>query len=93
MFRHVVLFRVRDHVTDPEVFEAVERLRALENEAGAVSWRVELSLDTRKGRVIIEDATFSDRADFVRFRELPEHRLAGEKLAAIADWSIGDYFI
>jgi hypothetical protein len=89
--RHIVLFRVRDGVTDPELFAAMETLRGLEPVAGAELWRIELSTDARKGRIIVEDATFATDAAFSRFLALPEHRAAGEVMARISDWWVGDY--
>lgn len=91
MQRHIVLFRVRDDVASPELFAAIDTLRALEPVAGAELWRVELSTDARKGRVIVEDATFTTDAAFSRFLALPEHRAAGEVMARISDWWVGDY--
>lgn len=90
-FRHIVLFRVRDDVTDPELSAALSALRSLGAVAGAVEWIVGLSSDTRKGRVIVEDATFSTRIEFERFVDAPEHRAVGQQMAAISDWWVGDY--
>ncbi|TQK18626.1 stress responsive alpha/beta barrel protein [Microbacterium sp. SLBN-154] len=90
-YRHIVLFRVHDDVDDNRVTEAIERLRSLGVLPGIQSWRVELSLDTRKGRVIVEDASFVDRAAFEAFREHPEHTKTAETMADTSDWWIGDY--
>jgi hypothetical protein len=90
-FRHIVLFRVRDDVGDPELSAALDALRALDATAGASAWRIELSSDSRKGRVIVEDATFASRDAFERFVALPEHRAVGKLMAALSDWWIGDY--
>ncbi|MBN9202793.1 MAG: sulfite reductase, beta subunit [Microbacterium sp. SCN 70-18] len=90
-YRHIVLFRIHDFVDDERVTEAVERLRSLGVLPGILSWRVELSLDTRKGRVIVEEASFVDGAAFEAFREHPEHVKAARSMAEISDWWIGDY--
>ncbi len=86
-----MLFRVHDGVSAPDLDTAVSRLRALGAVAGGDRWRVELSADDRKGRVIVEDATFASAEAFERFREHPEHRETAELLATISDWLVGDY--
>jgi hypothetical protein len=89
--RHIVLFRVRDEVTENAVDRAAEALTRLADFPGVVSWRIARSTDGRKGRVLIEDATFSDRGTFERFRADPEHVRVAAELSAISDWWIGDY--
>lgn len=91
MFRHIVLFRVHDDVSDDRVTAALEELRSLAVLPSVASWRVELSLDARKGRVIVEDATFSDAAAFERFRRDERHLAVGDTMSEIADWWNGDY--
>lgn len=91
MFRHIVLFRVHDDVADERVTEAIDALRSLAVLPGVVHWRVEESLDRRKGRVIVEDATFIDDHTFAQFRIHPEHVRVAEQLSRIADWWNGDY--
>lgn len=91
MFRHIVLFRVHDGVPDDRVTEAIDALRSLGALPGVVSWRVERSLDARKGTLIVEDATFTDERAFADFRADPQHLRAGERMAKIADWWNGDY--
>ncbi|WP_136585351.1 Dabb family protein [Microbacterium hydrothermale] len=91
MFRHVVLFRVRDDVADPDLSAAVTALRGLGSEPGVVAWAVEISLDTRKGRVIVEDGTFADADAFHAWRDGDAHRRVAEHMARIADWWVGDY--
>jgi len=91
VFRHVVLFRVRDDVADPEVSEAMSALGSLGAGEGIESWLIELSLDRRKGRVIVEDATFSDRAAFLAWRADAAHQRVAARLALIADWWVGDW--
>ena len=91
MFRHIVLFRVHDSLSDPELGQVVSALRALGDEIEAVSWNVEVSLDPRKGRVIVEDATFADNSAFDRFRTHPAHIAIADRMARISDWWVGDY--
>lgn len=49
------------------------------------------SLDGRKGRIIVEDATFADVASFNAFRASPLHVAIGAEMAEISDWWVGDY--
>ena len=91
MFRHIVLFRIHDDVAQARVDEAIARLRSLGDLPGIVRWRVERSRDTRKGRVVVEDAAFVDDAAFHAFATHPAHVAVGEMLSEISDWWIGDY--
>ncbi|GAA0492709.1 Dabb family protein [Microbacterium aurantiacum] len=90
-YRHIVLFRVHDDVDDARVTEAISRLRSLDVLPGILSWRVEQSLDARKGRVIIEDATFVDALAFDAFRADARHTEIASEMARISDWWVGDY--
>jgi hypothetical protein len=91
MYRHIVLFRVHLDVEDERVTMALSELRSLAVLAGVVDLRVERSLDTRKGCVIVEDATFVDQQAFDEFRADPHHLAVAEVMARIADWWSGDY--
>lgn len=91
MFRHVVLFRVRDDVTDPDLSAAIDELRAVGEAPGVTAWTIETSLDTRKGRIIVEDGSFVDRSAFQTWRASDAHRRAAERMAGIADWWVGDW--
>ncbi|MET2011792.1 Dabb family protein [Microbacterium chocolatum] len=89
-YRHIVLFRVHDDVDGDRVTEAINRLRSLGVLAGIHSWRVELSLDVRKGRVIIEDGAFINPEAFEAFREDPRHAEVAAMMSKFSDWWIGD---
>ena len=91
MFRHVVLFRVRDDVTDPDLSAAIDELRAVGDALGVTSWRVGLSLDKRKGRVVFEDGTFADRVAFEAWRAGEPHRRVAQHMETLADWLVGDW--
>ena len=90
-YRHIVLFRVRAGVDERDVDGAIDRLRGLAGLPGVAAWRVERSLDTRKGTVIVEEAEFADRATYVAFRAHPLHQQVAGELSRIADWWVGDY--
>lgn len=90
-YRHIVLFRMHNGVREEDIEGAQFELRALGASPEVIHWRVERSLDERKGTVLVEDGTFADESTFARFRDSPAHRAAGAQLALIADWWIGDY--
>ena len=91
MFRHVVLFRVHEWVADESIAAATHLLRALGDLPGVVTWQIERSLDARKGRILIEEATFVDRDAFDAFRAHPTHAEVATHMAEISDWWIADY--
>ena len=90
--RHVVLFRMYDECTDDDVDDMAEQLRTLGDLPGVLSWRVEKSIDERKGRVIVEDATFATHEDVDAFRHADRHRVIAERMSTMADWLIGEYW-
>ena len=91
MFRHIVLFRVYDDVSESHIDEAIAALRSLAAGSGAAEFEVHRSADTRKGRLIVEDTTFSDRRAFEAFRQSGDHARVASQLAEVSDWWIGDY--
>ena len=90
-FRHIVLFRVHDDVPDARLPEAIDGLASFSLFPGVTDWTVKLSLDARKGRIIVEDGTFESREAFEMFRVDPDHVRAGVMMAEISDWWVGDY--
>jgi len=91
MFRHIVLFRVRDDVTDPDVSAAMDELRAVGDAPEVTAWTVVMSLDTRKGRIIVEDGHFLDRSAFETWRAREAHQRVAQRMAGLADWWVGDW--
>lgn len=91
--RHIVLFRVYDDVPDADVTSIVADLGTLGDLPGIEAWTVELSLDERKGRVIVEDATFTSEADLENFRVSDRHAEVAARMSTMADWLIGNYWI
>ncbi len=90
-YRHVVLFRFRDHVSDDDVEACERRLLSLADHPGVESFGVHRSEDTRKGRVVLEEVTFTDRDAYAAWRAWPEHVAAGEQLSEVADWWVADH--
>lgn len=90
-YRHLVLFRMNDQVTDATVDDVVAEMSTLSEIPGVLSWSFEKSLDARKGRVLVEDASFADERAFAAFREHPLHRARAERMREISDWWVGDY--
>ena len=92
VYHHVVLFRLHNEVDQTSQDEAVEALRSLgKGIPGLVSWSVNSSIDTRKGRIIIEEAVFQSRSDFEAFRDSLAHAEISKVMSQIADWWVGDY--
>lgn len=91
-YKHIVLFKIHDHVSDDEFNKALLTLQELGlNNTEVLNWIVLPSIDVRKGRIIIEEALFIDKDAFEKFRTSEKHRLAGEMMSEIADWLVGDY--
>jgi hypothetical protein len=91
VYRHIVLFRLHDDVDEIDVERAADALTGLASDLGLDSWRIERSIDVRKGRILVEDATFVDRSAFERFRATPEHARVAAMMSRISDWWVGDY--
>lgn len=90
--RHIVLFTLKPTVTHVERDEAVQLLRDLgQSSDGVLAWSVELSRDTRKGVVIVENGLFVDEHAYEAFRSSAEHKAAGKLMSQIADWLVADY--
>ena len=90
-YRHLVLFRIHDDVDEPTLAHAERTLAALADLPGLLAWNVRRSDDERKGRILIENALFADRAAFAAFREHPRHAEVATIMRDIADWWIGDH--
>lgn len=89
--RHLVLFRVHDHVPDVDVDDALEQLASLASLPGVLEWTVRLSDDRRKGRILVENGLFESREAFEAFRVHPRHDEVSTVMRELADWWIGDY--
>jgi Stress responsive A/B Barrel Domain len=91
-FHHIVLFRLMNGVTNEVRQEALIKLRELGNgHQGLEWWRINESLDSRKGHIIIEEGLFSQESDYKRFHDSQKHTEAGRFMRGIADWWVGDY--
>ena len=86
--RHVILFRLYDDA-DPD--EVLQRLRSLGDLPGLLAWRVERSLDERKGVVLVQDSLFASVAALQSFREAPLHVEVADFMSRHADWLVADY--
>ncbi len=91
MFRHIVLTKLHDDVDEKAFLGVVHRLVDLGNEPGIIYWKVNESIDTRKGAIIVTDAAFVDEAAFEAFKVSEAHKEAGEFIRNVADWWVGDY--
>lgn len=90
-YRHIVLFRIHEEITNLRVDEAIRQLESLVVQPGVASMYVARSLDGRKGRIIVEDATFDDANAFMVFRASQAHVAVAAEMAEISDWWVGDY--
>lgn len=88
---HTVMFKLHDEVGDIDVAKAVEILTDLGSEPGIERWVIRESVDTRKGRIIIEQALFESEAAYQAFRVSAVHIEAGDFMKTIADWWVADY--
>lgn len=88
---HTVLFKIHDEVSDELFQKALQLLTSLGDEPGVVAWTIKESIDTRKGRIIIEQAVFTDEAAYQAFRTYRAHVEVGNFMKTIADWWVGDY--
>ena len=90
-YRHIVLFRIHDGVDEQQLADAIDALRGFARFPGVESWVITMSLDERKGRILLEDASLVGREGFDAFRLDPAHVRAARLMSEIADWWIGDY--
>jgi len=91
-YRHLALFRLHDTASPADVDRALDALRRLGlDTAEPIEWQVALSLDSRKGTVIVENALFESRESYERWRADAPHRAVAEMMSGIADWLVGDY--
>lgn len=58
---------------------------------GVLELRVEESLDTRKGRVIVENMLLADPAAAEAFRSDPLHAEVARIMSLMSDWWVADY--
>lgn len=70
---------------------AISELKRLAELPMVVSLVIARSSDERKGRVIVEDAVFTDGAALAAFRAAPQHFAVAHRMGEISDWLIGDY--
>jgi heme-degrading monooxygenase HmoA len=90
-YRHVVIFRLHDTCGPRERDEALALLRGLDQLPGIREWRVEASLDGRKGLMVVEVGLFDDAQAFQAFRESPAHARVSARMQEISDWWVADY--
>jgi hypothetical protein len=89
--RHIVLFRFYDVIDEDTRAEAIGAIQGLSVLPGILEWRLDASIDVRKGPVIAQNVLFEDQAAFEAYRDSAEHKAVGVTLSAVADWLIADY--
>ncbi len=91
-YRHIAFFKLYDQVNDEKLQQARLQLQRLgEGNDTILEWDIELSLDTRKGKIIVENALFENKEAFQNFRQSTKHLEAVAFMKEIADWWVGDY--
>ncbi len=91
-FSHIVLFKILPGIDQITLNKALVLLKDLGvGHEGLIKWHIELSTDTRKGQVIIENSLFTDEDSFHEFQNSSIHKVAGDFMKRIADWITGDY--
>lgn len=86
------MFTLYEDTNDATRQEALELLRSLgDDPENVLEWRVEVSLATRKGYVIAENALFEDAAAFERWRASEKHQEVVNFMKDISDWVVADY--
>ena len=86
--RHVILFRLYPDA-DPDL--VLSRLRSLRDRPGVLEWRIERSLDERKGVVVMQNSLFASMDALHAFRSDPVHARVAEFLSRNADWLVADH--
>lgn len=90
--RHIILFKLYENVSSNEVAKAIQLLRTLgTGDEGILEWKIEKSIDVRKGIIIIENGLFKDKNAYERFRKSDNHLKTVDFMSQIADWTVGDY--
>lgn len=87
--RHIVMFTLCDGADKERVIAELKRLG--EDNPDILEWRIEESLDMRKGTIILENGLFTDQAAKERFRLSDKHLEIGEFMSKWADWKTADY--
>ncbi len=90
--RHILLFKLYAGVNSKKETKAIQLLRELgKGDNGILDWRVEKSIDIRKGIVIVENGLFKDEQSYERFRKSDKHLETVNFMRQISDWTVGDY--
>jgi heme-degrading monooxygenase HmoA len=90
--RHIVFFIVKDGVEESSILEFIENMENFVKGCdGVLSYRVNRSMDSRKGNVVILNVIFNSVEDFEKYRKNPKHIKFAEEASRISDWLNGDY--
>lgn len=90
-YRHIVVFQFYDAIDEESRMHAVERLRSLNDSPGVVEWRVEVSIDDRKGPVVVQNVLFDTQESYEKYRATPEHADIAAILSGLSNWLVADY--
>ena len=84
----MIVFRL---YADADPDEVLQRLRSLGDLPGLLAWRVERSLDERKGVVLLQDSLFASMSALQSFRREARHVEVADYLSRHADWLVADH--
>lgn len=90
-YKHIVLFKIYNEVPDEKYQEALRTLRLVGEKLNLSKYMINESIDTRKGRGIIEEVEFESEAEYLLFKDSSEHKNAGVLMREMSDWIVGDY--
>ncbi len=96
MYWHIVFISFRSDIPEEVRRNVIEQNKALGEkcgsfESGIITWKVIENLDQRKGVHFIQIGMFTSKESFEAFRAHPEHKVFGEVLREVADWTVGDF--
>jgi len=89
--RHIVLFRFDEGIEVEQQFEAIRKIQRLSVLPGILEWRLETSMDERKGDIVVQNVLFESDEAFAAYRASDGHKAVGLAMSGISNWLIADY--
>ena len=92
MLRHIVVFKFKDQASKASRRAAIERLKKFCGQSPLLAeYRIEESLDQRKGHNLVQNTLLKDGATIEQWRNDPKHKEFVKYMSQLADWLIADY--
>jgi hypothetical protein len=86
-----VLFRFHEVIDDDSRMHALDLINSMSKFPGILEWRVEASMDLRKGVVAVQNVLFESQEVFDAYRAHPTHADVGLALSGMSNWLVADY--